>query len=100
VAQEDDIAIGVMQIAAAQSSSICTFKRAYLEIPNFVNLSRANLAPSIKRPGEPMWHQIVRNIKSHNNAVFIGGGLLVHVPRIGYELTTKGLKFLKAKGFI
>lgn len=95
MAQEDGIAIGVMRIAADQDNGICSFKRAYAEIPNYVRLSAGNLAPSQTRPGEPMWHQIVRNIKSHNNEKFIGGGLLVHVPRIGYRITKKGRESLK-----
>ena len=31
--QERDIAIGVMQIAASRPNGVCTFKRAYTEIP-------------------------------------------------------------------
>lgn len=97
MAQERDIALGVMRIAATQSNEICTFKRAYQEIPSQVDLSGANLAPSVTRPGEPMWHQIVRNIKSHDQASgnFIANGLLIHVSRIGYRITDAGIKFLR-----
>ena len=100
--QEEKIAIGVMQIAAAQSNGICTFKRAYAEIPRHVKLSAGNVTQSIKRPREPMWHQIVRNIKSHQGKGqrnFIDEGLLVHIPRVGYQVTPKGLSFLKQHGF-
>lgn len=87
MADETDIARGVVQIAKA-NNGLCTFRRAYREIPNYVQLDRANLAPSATRPGEPMWHQIVRNIKSHDYAPgnFIHNGLLVHVPRVGYRI--------------
>jgi len=87
VADETDIARGVVQIANA-NSGLCTFKRAYREIPNHVQLDKANLAPSATRPGEPMWHQIVRNIKSHDTTPgnFIHDGRLVHVPRVGYRV--------------
>jgi hypothetical protein len=100
MAQERDIALGVMQIAASQSNSLCTFKRAYREIPSHVNLSGANLVPSVTRPGEPMWHQIVRNIKSHDQASgnFIADGLLVHVSRTGYRITDAGIRFLQQRG--
>jgi hypothetical protein len=41
-----------------------------------------------------MWHQIVRNIKSHDkdegNAIY--EGLLEHIPRVGYKVTKKGAK--------
>jgi hypothetical protein len=100
MAQERDIALGVMQIAASQSNGLCTFKRAYREIPSHVNLSAQNLSPSVTRPGEPMWHQIVRNIKSHDQASgnFIADGLLVHVSRTGYRITDAGTRFLKQGG--
>jgi hypothetical protein len=53
------------------------------------------------RPGEPMWHQIVRNIKSHDaaNGNFIERGLLEHIPRVGYRITTAGRARLRALGF-
>src|SRR5690606_2016386 len=85
-ATESDIALGVMQIAAHQENRICTFKRAYSEIPNYVHLTGSNRAPSITRRGEEMWHQLVRNIKSHSKSDenFISLGLLAHVPRVGF----------------
>lgn len=87
MADETDIARGVMAIAAA-NGGLCTFKRAYREIPLHVPLSAANLAPSVTRPGEPMWHQLVRNIRSHHNnpGNYIHDGHLRHVPRVGYRL--------------
>ena len=97
MAQERDIALGVMQIAASQANGVCTFRRAYAEIPNYVKLSQANVAASITRPGEPMWHQIVRNIKSHDatsSVNFIADGLLIHIPRVGYKLTPPGRTFI------
>lgn len=99
MAQEKHIALGVMKIAASQASGVCTFKRAYAEIPNYVNLSAGNLAPSQTRPGEPMWHQIVRNIKSHDQASgnFIADGYLVHVPKVGYAITRAGKRYLDRK---
>jgi hypothetical protein len=86
VADESDIARGVVTIARA-NGGICTFKRAYREIPLHVTLDAANLAPSVTRPGEPMWHQLVRNIKSHDQSPgnFIFDGHLTHVPRVGYR---------------
>jgi hypothetical protein len=96
MAQEKHIALGVMKIAASQASGICTFKRAYNEIPNYVNLSAANLAASQTRPGEVMWQQIVRNIKSHDKTSgnFISDGYLVHVPKVGYAITGAGRRYL------
>ncbi len=96
MAQERHIALGVMTIAAGQANGICSYRRARNEIPDHVNLSPGNLAPSPTRPGEPMWHQIVRNIKSHDKASgnFISDGYLVHVPRVGYQITAAGRRYL------
>jgi hypothetical protein len=87
MAEENDIARGVVQIATA-NKGLCTYKRAYQEIPNYVTLNAANLAASIKRPGEPMWHQLVRNIKSHDATPgnFVHDGKLIHVPRVGFRI--------------
>jgi hypothetical protein len=97
MAEERDIAIGVMQIAASHGG-LCTFERAYQEIPDYVNLSPDNLAASVTRPGEVMWQQLVRNIKSHDETPgnFIAVGLLEHVPNVGYRITADGTKFLAA----
>lgn len=86
MADENDIARAVVQIANA-NGGLCTFKRAYQEIPNYVKLNAANLSPSPTRRGEPMWHQLVRNIKSHDTVPgnFIHDGFLTHVPRVGYR---------------
>ena len=88
MADENDIARGVVQIAIA-NGGLCTFKRAYREIPHYVTLNAANTAPSVTRPGEPMWHQLVRNIKSHEKSPgnFIHDGRLIHVPKVGYRIT-------------
>ena len=87
MADENDIARGVVQIAHA-NGGLCTFKRAYREIPHYVALDAANTAPSVTRPGEPMWHQLVRNIKSHDKSAgnFIHDGHLIHVPSVGFRI--------------
>lgn len=83
-----------MRVAARHPQGIATFKQLYAEIPNEIKLSVSDLSPSITRNGEPMWYQIVRNIKSHDkvegNAIY--EGWLVHVPKIGYKLTAIGAK--------
>ena len=88
MADEHDIANAVIAIANAQPSRICTFKRAYRDIPSHIALDANNLAASPTRRGEPMWHQLVRNIKCHDNAPgnAIYDGRLIHVPRVGYQV--------------
>jgi len=97
---ENKYALGVLQIADANKSGLATLRRCKAEIPNYVKILAAENAPSQKRPGEPMWHQIVRNIKSHSGAEgnFITEGLLVHVMRVGYRITAEGKAYLRSKG--
>ena len=100
-ATEDDIAFAVLRIAAGRIDNLCTFNRARQEIPNLVKLSAGDLAPSQTRRGEPMWHQLIRNIRSHHDTDgnYIDRGLLEHVPRRGYRATLTGQALLKKKGF-
>lgn len=89
---EHDIVEAVLRIAARQNSGVATFKRLYAEIPNEIHLTSEDWEESLTRNGEPMWHQIVRNIKSHHEVVgnAIAEGWLRHVPRVGYEITAAG----------
>lgn len=98
---ESEIALGVMRIAAAQKSGVATFRRCRAELPGILNFGSADNAPSGTRNGETMWHQQVRNIRSHHSADgnFINEGLLEHVPRTGYRITDAGRAYLKKKGF-
>jgi len=97
---EEKIGRAVMQIASGQPNKLATFNRCRSEIPKIVRLTAAELAISAPRHPEPMWHQIVRNIKSHQDADtnFLARGLLQHVYRTGYRITPKGEAFLKANG--
>jgi hypothetical protein len=93
---EERIAMGVLRIAGDNPNGVASFGRCRKDIPKLVKLTAADLAPSLTRPGEPMWHQIVRNIKSHdkedNN--YIALGYLEHIPRVGYRITASGQKRL------
>lgn len=100
MATENDIALGVMRIADAQTNGIATYPRLKREISALVPLSAQNTAPSGTRNGEPMWHQLLRNIKSHSDADgnYIAIGYLRHIPRRGYEITRLGRARLRALG--
>ena len=97
---EEKIGRAVMQIASQQPDKLATFNRCRAEIPTVVKLTSAERAISGPRAPEPMWHQIVRNIKSHhgNDSNFIDRGLLEHVSRRGYRITPAGEAFLKKNG--
>lgn len=100
-ATEDDIAMCVARIAKARSDKLCTFNRARTQIPTMITLTKGDLEMSTARPGEPMWHQLIRNIKSHDSADgnWIDRGLLKHEKGRGYSITPKGESFLAKKGF-
>lgn len=89
---EERISRGVLRIAAAHPKGLASYNRCRIELPNIVKLTAADLAPSTTRPGEPMWHQIVRNIKSHDKEEnnYIALGYLEHVPKTGYRITAAG----------
>jgi hypothetical protein len=95
--KEEEIATAILSVAIA-NGGLATFKKAYSEIPKLIKLTPHDTALSGKRPGEAMWQQIVRNIKSHFESPdnFINRGYLVHVPRVGYKITDAGRKFLES----
>lgn len=93
---ENDVALAIVKIASARPDGQCTFDRARSEVPNYVNLDPQDLAMSSTRQGEPMWHQLIRNIRSHHDVPgnFLHDGYLTHVSDVGYEVTAKGNKLL------
>lgn len=95
---EEEIAKLAMIIAANQPTGVVTYDDLRQRVPTMVSLDAADLAPSQVRTGEPMWHQIFRNIKSHSgapgNAIY--DGRLQHVPDIGYSITARGRAWLAA----
>ena len=97
---ENEVAQAVLQIAAKQPNGICTFNRARKEVPNYLKLGAGDLATSVTRPREAMWHQLIRNIRSHHgvDGNFINGGLLTHVSGRGYAATGAGKAYLKKLG--
>ena len=97
---ETEIALAVMRVAAGQSSDLATFTRCRRELPAILNFSVEDNALSGTRPGETMWHQQVRNIRSHHgvDGNFLQRGLLEHVSRIGYRITEQGRKHLVKLG--
>jgi hypothetical protein len=65
-----------------EGSGEATIAELIAEIPNKVQLSAEDLAPSPTRPGEAIWEQQVRNITSHKNSPgnAIHDGKLVAIP--------------------
>ncbi|MEI6799129.1 MAG: hypothetical protein WCO04_07930 [Pseudomonadota bacterium] len=96
---EQQISLATLIIAAAQTNGTASFYRLKVEIPKKIMLTASDWAPSTTRNGEPMWHQLIRNIKSHsvNDGNFIAEGWLEHVPRVGYRITAAGRRYLAAR---
>lgn len=96
---EQDIALGVMQVAASRSDGVATFKRCRAKLPDILPFSQDDNALSGTRPGETMWHQQVRNIRSHHDADgnAVEKGYLEHLPKRCYRITDAGRTHLKAR---
>lgn len=94
---ENEVALAVLKIAASNTNGICTFDEARDEVGRYVPLTPDDLQESTTRAGEPLWHQLIRNIQSHHGAEgnFIYEGLLEHIPGVGYRATKAGLTYLK-----
>ena len=73
---EDEIAKVVEEILEDRPNHEATIQELIDEIPNRVELSADDLAPSPTRNGEAIWEQQVRNITSHKkspgNAIYEG----------------------------
>lgn len=93
---ETDVATAILRIAANQRNGVCTFNQARALIPGMIKLSTEDLARSVTRRREPMWHQQIRNVQSHykSDDNFISLGYLQHVSRTGYRITTSGQAYL------
>jgi hypothetical protein len=87
---EAEFADAVIAILSDWPNGEASYDEMIEEIPHHVALTDEDREPSAKRPGEPMWHQRVRNITSHQhssgNAIYMG--LLIPV-RGGLRLPRK-----------
>ena len=80
---ESRMAMVVEAILEDRPNGEATIADLLAEIPNRVELSAEDLAPSPAQPGEPSWHEQLRNIAAHKdspgNAIY--EGRLVSTPR-------------------
>ena len=65
---EHQIGEAALQVLDACPDGTATIGTLKERIPNYVNLSAEDLAPSQTRNGEAIWEQQVRNLVSHRNA--------------------------------
>lgn len=94
---EAEMALKVMEIAAERPDGYVTLNELREEIPHRIKLTRGDMQQSETRPGEPMWHQILRNIKSHseNEKNAIRMGYLDYIKGGAYRITEKGREALR-----
>lgn len=92
------IAIAALRVAANQPSGHITTAQLKKLIPQYVKLTRDDLAPSPTRPNEQVWQQIVGNIISHRDEDdnIIGMGYAEYINS-GIQITDKGRAFLKSQ---
>jgi hypothetical protein len=98
---ESVLGMAVMRVLAGEKKGDATVRVLVKKVPNFVNLSVEDKAPSLTRPLEEMWEQRVRNLKSHDKTEgnVIAEGLVEHVSRGKYRLTDAGWQLMKKKGY-
>ena len=96
-ATESDIALAVLQVAESKPNGTATFDDLRQEIPSYVTLSPEDRVQSPTRPGEEMWEQQIRNIKSHDETFgnIISEGYAEHVQGEGYRITSSGRTHLE-----
>jgi hypothetical protein len=89
---EDEIAIAVLHILAAQPNGRATVRKLKAEVPNYVRLSSHDQAGSFTRIHEEIWEQQVRNLKSHSDTPgnIFHEGYVVHIARGVWEITNAG----------
>lgn len=76
---ESEIADAIIEYLTEKTSGRASIQELVREIPNRVNLSAEDLAPSPTRNNEAIWEQQVRNVTSHKKSPgnAIHGGRLI-----------------------
>ena len=99
---EPVLGLAVMQVLATQPNGETTVRTLIRHVPDYVNLTDEDHEPSEKRPGEEMWEQRVRNLKSHDDTPgnVIAEGFVERVGRGRYRLTEAGWLRLKHKKLV
>jgi hypothetical protein len=97
-ASESDIALAVLRMASEQPHHVITYEELYRELPSRIQLTQFDEMPSLTRPNEKMWYQLVRNIRSHQHSPgnLVNLGYLEPIERVGYRATLEGLEFLRS----
>jgi hypothetical protein len=93
---EPELGQAVMAVLATQPNHEATIRTLIKSVPNHLTLTADDHLPSGTRPGEEMWEQRVRNLKSHDTTAgnVIAEGFVQHAGRGRYRLTPAGRQHL------
>jgi IS5 family transposase len=99
---EPEISVAVLRICADSLDGTASIRQLKKLIPDYINLTPEDHAPSTTRKGEELWEQIVRNIVSHGNKKAAGNilteGYAEHSPG-KITITKSGRTHLKNMGY-
>lgn len=91
----------MLKIAATKPSRCVLMRDIRAALPRYFDLTAEDLKISKTRKGEPLWHQIVRNVVSHQKSPtgpFVRG--LATIEGSKFSVTNGGLTYLKSIGFL
>jgi hypothetical protein len=100
-ANEAEISMAVLRVAASRRDSVATYGRLRNELPRYVDLSPEDREQPSTRSLEEMWERVFGNIQSQCTTAenILSQGYAEHVPGVGYKITDSGRAYLKRKGF-
>jgi hypothetical protein len=97
---EQEISVAVLRICADAPEGEAETATITKAVPDYINLTAADLAQSQTRKNEAVWEQIVRNIVSHRQSEgnIIAEGYAEHRPG-AMKITDAGRLHLKHMGY-
>ena len=99
--REPEARILALRIAATFPNCQASMAQIKKEVPDYRDLSEADLMPSRTRPNECMWQQIIGNVVCHQEvrtSIFNRGWAVRIESRNSIRVTEKGLAHLKGLG--
>lgn len=89
---ENEIAEAVLRILAGTATGEATLAYLKNRLPDHITFTAADLVESVTRPGEAMWEQRLRNIKSHHkvDGNYIAEGYLTAPSKGRLRITATG----------
>ncbi|MBE0530272.1 MAG: hypothetical protein IH626_05550 [Rhodospirillales bacterium] len=99
---EQELGLAVMQVLGSQPNYSANVRDLIKYVPDYITLTEEDHQPSETRPGEEMWEQRVRNLKSHDTSEgnVIREGFVNHVKEGTYQLANDGVLHLKSMGLL